>query len=143
MEWGGDPLALVTSAVRRRSESQRKAGIGHRHSLLLIDTDRLDDGTGRSQEAIKRAALAGLTLIRQVPCFEAVMLRLHSGHEKDVPRTAHDAEDRLERCWPGYDKPMTRHQLASHFAFADLQRLAQVDEDMRRLLEILGLPQLR
>jgi hypothetical protein len=38
---------------------------------------------------------------------------------------------------------MTKHQLASRFTLVDLHRLAQVDEDMRRLLQTLGLLQPR
>lgn len=140
---GGDPLALVEGAMMCRRKSEKRAGTGHRHSLLFIDTDRLDDGSARSQKAIRLAEEACLTLIRQVPCFEGVLLRLHRGHENEFPISAYEAERQLRRRWPEYDRPMTRHQLAARFALADLQRLAQVDTEIRRLLQILGLPQLK
>jgi hypothetical protein len=78
-----------------------------------------------------------------VPCFEGVLLRLHPDHERELRSKRRDTEHRLRQLWPGYDKPVTRHQLANRFNFADLQRLARVDADMCRLLKILGLPQLR
>ena len=97
-----------------------------------------------AREVRKQSELAeaeGLLLIRQVPCFEGVLLRLHLDHEREFPKTAQEAHRRLAQLWPGYDKPMTRPQLAARFSFADLQRLAEVDGQIRTLLEILGLPQ--
>jgi hypothetical protein len=82
-------------------------------------------------------------LIRQAPCFEGVLLRLHPGRERDRLRSVEEAQRRLVERWEGYRKPMTRHQLAARFALADLQRLAQVDGEMRQLLETVGLPQPR
>jgi hypothetical protein len=38
---------------------------------------------------------------------------------------------------------MTRYQIATRIAFADLQRLAAVDGEIRQLLEVVGLPQPR
>lgn len=140
---GGDPLALVQRALKRRWESQRKAGAGHRRSLLFIDSDRLDDSSARSREASELAEAQGLFLIRQVPCFEAVLLRLHLNHEREFPMTAQEAQRRLAQLWPEYGKPMTRYRLAARFSVADLQRLAAADEQIRSLLEILGLPQPR
>ena len=138
---GGDPLVLVQEALRQRRHSQAKAGVGHRRSLLLIDTDRLDDGSPRSREAARIAQAEGLLLIRQVPCFEGLLLRLHLDHERECPTTAQEAQHRLAQLWPDYGKPMTRSQLAVRFSLADLQRLAAVDGQIRTLLEILGLPE--
>jgi hypothetical protein len=138
---GGDPLALVQQTLERRRRSMRSAGVGHRHSFLFIDTDRLADGSVRSRQAVALADNRELILIRQAPCFEGVLLRLHLGHEKEFPVSAQNAEHRLRQLWPTYRKPTTRHQLAARFAFADLQRLAAVDLEFRKLLEILGLPQ--
>lgn len=87
------------------------------------------------------AGIGRLMLIRQVPCLEGVLLRLHPGHEQDSPENAQDAENRLRQLWPKYRKPTTRHQLAARFSFADLQRLAAVDGEIRQLLEIVGLHQ--
>ncbi len=140
MKGGGDPLALVECALKLRAESLRKAGVGHGHSFLLIDSDRLDDGSQRSTKASEIAAAERLGLIVQVPCFEAVLLRLHEHHEKDCPPDAETAVRRLGRVWGGYRKPMTRQQLAAHFKLSDLQRLARTDTQVRHLMDVLGLP---
>lgn len=137
---GGDPLALVECALKARQRSTQSAGLRHRHSCLLIDTDRLDDGSVRSSGAVALAEEKDLVLIRQRPCFEAVILRLHEGCEKKVPATAREALSQLRQVWPDYQKPPTRYQLAGRFAFAHLQRLAAVEPEIARLLAILGLP---
>ncbi len=137
---GGDPLALVKCALDLRNRSKASARVGHRHSCLLIDTDRLDDGSPRSREAIALAQREQLVLIRQRPCFEAVLLRLHQGHERASPSNRRAAENQLWRVWPCYSKPPTRQQLAARFQLLDLQRLAHTDVDIRCILNILGLP---
>lgn len=137
---GGDPLALVECALKARQRSKQGAGLGHRQSCLLIDTDRLDDGSPRSCEAIDLAAREKLVLIRQRPCFEAILLRMHPGHERAVPATSHAALFELKRVWPDYQKPPTRYQLAGRFTFAHLRHLAAVEPEIARLLAILGLP---
>ncbi len=137
---GGDPLALVQCALKARERSEKSAGLGHRHSCLLIDTDRLEDGSPRSSDAIVLARRENMVLIRQRPCFEAVLLRLHEGYEKKVPATATEALFQLQRVWEGYQKKLTRHQLAAKFTLAHLQRLASVEAEIAHLLAILGLP---
>ena len=137
---GGDPLALVQCGLKARERSKQSAGLGHRQSCLLIDSDRLDDGSPRSSDAIDLARREKLVLIRQQPCFEAVLLRLHEGCEKKVPSTAREALSQLQQVWPGYQKPPTRYQLADRFTFVHLQRLAAVEPEIARLLAILGLP---
>lgn len=63
--------------------------------------------------------------------------------EREFPKTAQEAHRRLAQLWPEYGKPMTRYRLAARFSLADLQRLGAADEQIRSLLEILGLPQPR
>lgn len=143
MKGGGDPLALVQRTLKLREESRKKAGEGHRHSFLLIDTDRLNDRSPRSREAVEGAKMEGLDLIRQAPCFEENLLRMHDDHERVRPPDIRSAEQLLRQAWPVYRKPMNRQQLAARFTFADLHRLAGVDGDILRLLTKLGLLQPR
>lgn len=135
----GDPLTLVESAISNRLRSRQKAGVGHEASAILIDTDRLDDRSPRSAQAIALAKRERLTLIRQRPCFESVLLRLHNGYENTFPVTNAEAERQLRRVWQTYSKPPKRDQLQSRFQVEDLRRAATFDEDMRRLLTIIGL----
>ncbi|MBL8658690.1 MAG: hypothetical protein JNM75_02920 [Rhodospirillales bacterium] len=143
MKGGGDPLALVKCALRLRAESRKRAGEGHRHSFLLIDTDRLDDKSKRSEDAVALARKESLDLIRQVPCFEAVLLRLHDGRERDRPPDTTRALEQLGKVWPGYRRPVRRQQLSTRFRRDDLHRLADIDPDICRLLKKLGLRQPR
>ena len=136
---GGDPLALVRNALELRQRSKEKTGTGHRHSFLLIDTDRLDDRSPRSIGAIELAERERLVLIRQNPCFEGLLLRLHRDHERHWPANPRDAEQRLCRLWPDYRKPPTRVQLAARFGHADLLRAATADPDLACLLKVIGL----
>jgi hypothetical protein len=138
---GGDPLSLVKCALEHRDRSKKKAGVGHRSSLLMIDADRLDDGSLRSREAIELADRERLILIRQRPCFEALLLRLHRGHEQAFPNQSREVTRQLQRVWPKYEKPPTRMQLASRFRLDDLERVAGTDVEVRRLLEVIGLTQ--
>jgi hypothetical protein len=134
---GGDPLALVEEALRQR---ERRAGPGlpYRASVLLLDTDRLEDGSERSSRAAVLAARSGLRLVRQRPCFEGTLLRLHPGQE-GLFLTVAETRLRLARSWPGYGKPPTRYDLARRFRVGDLLRAAASDDDLGALLAVVGL----
>ncbi|QNT69519.1 hypothetical protein HQ394_09470 [Defluviicoccus vanus] len=136
---GGDPLSLVDQTLKLRGQDQERAG-RHVRSVLLIDTDRLEDGSERSREAIELAQRSELVLIRQRPCFEGVLLRLHADHSQTFPHYARDAEHRLIKTWPSYRKPVNRQQLASRFQLSDLVQAAQADTEICTLLQILELP---
>lgn len=133
----GDPLTLVSSAIEDRRRSAEKAGIGHRASCLLIDTDRLEDGSTRSNEAIVLAQKHNLVLIRQRPCFEGVLVRLH--RSGPFSGTANEAERRLRNEWRDYRKPPNRQQLAARFRLADLRCAAAADDSLQALLAIVDL----
>ncbi len=136
---GGDPLSLVRRAIALRERSKKSAGVGHRSSLMLIDTDRLDDQSPRSEQAIELAEQNKLIIIRQRPCLEAVLLRLHPGYEYASPASPRNAQDQLARVWPNYTKPPTKVQFAGRFRLDDLRRIAGSDSEIRRLVTTLGL----
>jgi hypothetical protein len=136
---GGDPLGLVECALELRRRSKVQAGLGHRSSCLLIDADRLDDGSSRSRDAIRLAERERLVLIRQRPAFEGALLRLHPGQERMFPATAGEAERLLRRIWDGYSKPPTKVQIAARFALTDLRRAAEIDTELGSLLKLIGL----
>lgn len=135
---GGDPLTLVEGAVRRRGREPGR-DLPYKASVLLIDTDRLDDGSQRSERAKDHARRYGLQLVRQRPKFEGVLLRLHDGHERSFLSGA-DTDARLGRVWPGYEKGrVTGYDLRRRFACADLVRAAACDEELQALVALLGL----
>ncbi len=45
----------------------------------------------------------------------------------------------LRKVWPEYSKPPTADQLSKRFALSDVQRAAQHDSELQRLLKVLGL----
>ena len=71
------------------------------------------------------------------PNLEGLLLKLHSGHERRQVRSQ-DALKELKKVWPEYDKPPTADQLDQRFGVSDLLRVAQHDEHLQRLFEILG-----
>lgn len=135
---GGDPRAMLDDAVRRRDRGQVNGA--YAHALLLLDADRIDD-----PEDIRRlAARARLTLILQRPKLEGVLLRLHAGHERRFP-SAEDTNRHLLRVWPdvwggNHRRAVDADTLGRRFALGDLRRAAACDGELRRLMELLGLP---
>ena len=74
-----------------------------------------------------------------IPNLEGLLVRLYKGHETHfVP--AQGALRQLRKLWPEYRKgTLSAGQLRRRFALADLRRAARHDEEMRKLLEALGL----
>ena len=72
------------------------------------------------------------------PNLEGLLLRLHSGQERRsiVPG---DTLNELRKVWPEYRKPPTAAQLRQRFDLPALQRAARHDQELQRLLPILGL----
>lgn len=134
---GGDPLVLVEEARSRRERERNRGRL--RASALLIDTDRLDDGSPRSERAKNLARRSGLRLVRQRPRIEGVLLRLHAGHERAFLSGA-ETDARLRRVWPNYEKGRAIEQdLRRHFTRADLLRAAACDGELQALVDLLGL----
>ena len=135
---GGDPLALVEQAIRLRAARSGRNLI-YKASVLLIDTDRLDDGSERSRRAIATASRGDLRLVRQRPRFQSLVLRLHARHERTFLFGA-DIDVRLGRVWSDYKKGrVTRYDLSRRFTHADLLRAAACDEELQALVALLGL----
>ena len=134
---GGDTRSVVEFAVdrrRRRNESR----IRDRGALVFLDADRLerDRAAGRDPETVPGSG--GLRLVYLRPSLEGLLYRLHRGCETEFP-AATDAERRLKRLWPGYDKPMPAAALGERFSPDDLRRAAAHDADLRDALTLLGL----
>jgi len=113
---GGDPLHMVQKALRELRQAQP----GFAARLLLLDADRFDAVRERGEQARRLAQRSGIELFLQEPDQEAVLLRLHVGHEQDL--AASPALRPLQRVWPDYTKPTSRKILANRFATADLHR---------------------
>ena len=135
---GGDTRAVVEYAVDRRRR-HNESRIRDKGALVFLDADRLaeDLAAGRDPETV--AGRADLRLVYLRPNFEGLLYRLHPGRETRFP-AANDAETRLKRLWPDYDKPMPAAALDGRFGLHDLRRAASHDPGLRDTLTLLGLP---
>ena len=134
---GGDSVDVVDAAGRYL---RRHAGRRHiKHRLVLLDADRLKQDQQADRDAFAVARAWRLKIILQKPNLEGVLLRLHEGHEQRRIRS--EVADRaLRKRWPDYTKgSLSAVQLRRRFSLRDVQRAAAHDEQLRELLEILGL----
>lgn len=129
---GGDSVTVVKSAVRYISKRP-----DYSEQLVLLDNDRIeqDKKAGRNAEVV--ASANGFEIILLNPNLEGLLLKLHPGHERRQVGSQ-DALKELKKVWPEYGKPPTADQLDQRFDLPDLLRVAQHDEHLQRLLEILG-----
>ena len=133
---GGDSVTVVEEAGRHLARHSEKRGI--RARLVLLDRDRIEQDlkAGRNAQAV--ASRLKLTIIFQDPNLEGLLFRLHSGHEQRRI-TAGDAMTELQKVWPEYRKSLTTDQLIQRFTVSDVRRAARHDEELQKLLEVLGL----
>lgn len=133
---GGGYKSMLEKAVRYRRRKERSKA---KASVLLLDEDRAtrDDGWTIAQLKAK-AAKKGISVCMQIPNQEGLLLRMMPGKERLQP-PAPTAHKQLVALWPEYDKPVDAQMLASKFTLEDLHRVAQVDEELRALLVIIGL----
>lgn len=134
----GDPLARVERAIARL-ERLRGRRTPFAHKFILLDSDQLQLNRGRADRARREAQAAGLTMIWQDPCHEALLLRHLEGRADRRPMTSPDALQALQRDWADYRKPMTRHDLRQRLDLEAVRRAGVGNSDLARLLEVLGL----
>ena len=134
---GGDSVAVVEAARRRLKRHPDSRSISRR--LVLLDADRVETDRAAGRDARARAVNSRIEVVLVVPNLEGLLVRLHKGCEtRFVP--ARDALRQLRKLWPEYRKgTLSAEQLRRRFTLADLRRAARHDEEMRKLLEALGL----
>ncbi len=132
---GGDSVAVVEEAVRHLRHSG-KSNI--RNRLVLLDRDRIKQDLQAGRDAQAVASRAKLEIIFQEPNLEGLLIRLHQGQENRII-AADNAMAELRKVWPEYSKPPTADQLSKRFTLSDVQRAAQHDSGLQRLLKVLGL----
>lgn len=133
---GGDSLSVVEAAGRYLAKRRWTRDVDAR--LVLLDRDRMPDDRRAGRDAERAAKVHKLEIIVQNPNLEGVLLRLHAGHEQRRV-AARDALVELRRVWPEYRKPPSADSLADRFTPSDLWRAARHDDQLRRLLDVLGL----
>ena len=133
---GGDSVSVVEEAGRHLARHSAKRDI--RDKLVLLDRDRIPQDLKAGRDAQAVAAGWNLNILFQDPNLEGLLFRLHQGHERRRT-TAGDAMTELRKVWPEYRKPPTADQLSRRFTLSDVRRAARHDEELRQLLEIIGL----
>ena len=133
---GGDSLEVVRETARRLRHLDIR-GIAAR--LVLLDSDRMKADRAAGRDALTEAERRGLEAVLIEPNLEGLLVRLHEGHEAHrVP--AQDAEKQLRKFWSSYSKSsLAGDRLRQRFSLGDLERAAGHDEELRKLLIVLGL----
>jgi len=133
---GGDTVTIVREA--HRSLKRRRGRIQFKDRLVLLDQDRVDADLQAGLDAKAIASELGFEIIYQTPDLEGLLIRFHPGSEQKSVARGTEGE-RLRRLWREYSKPPTAHQLIRKFELDDLRRAARYDEELKRLLDVIGL----
>ena len=133
---GGDSVSVVEEAGRHLARHSAKRDIGAK--LVLLDRDRIEQDLRAGRDAQAAASGWNLKMLFQDPNLEGLLFRLHPGHEQRRIM-AGDAMAVLRKVWPEYRKPPTADQLSRRFTLSDVRRAARYDEELQKLLAVLGL----
>lgn len=134
---GGGYKSMLKKAIHNRSRRERNTA---KDSILLVDGDRADksDDGWTLEKLLSEATKKKFTVCLQNPNQEGLLLRMIPGNERLQPH-ATTAHKLLQKEWDDYQKPTDAHTLKSKFSLEDLLRAARVDEELKRLLRIIGL----
>ncbi len=136
---GGDPLAIVERAAQRLSERRLKRQTVYTAQFIMLDRDKWGQTPARDAQVVGVAASAGLSLIWQDPCHEAVLLRHLNACAALRPPTTPAAEAALRQRWPGYSKPMDGAGLSQLLDHAAVLRAVAVEPELALMVEAIGL----
>jgi hypothetical protein len=134
---GGDPLALIELAEKKKKQGEKKGG-DYAVAYVLMDTDKRGQAPQRDQQAIKLAQDEGLTIIWQEPCHEALLLRHLPNSQQLKPQSTALALATLNARWPGYTKGMPAAKLAATIDADSLRQVRVVEPALSALLADLG-----
>jgi hypothetical protein len=135
---GGDPLAIVELAVKRLSQGRRKQ-TDYAAKFVMLDRDKWGQAPARDAQVAGVAARAGLSLIWQDPCHEAMLLRHLEGCAAQRPQATALAEVALRQRWPDYSKPMDGAGLARRLDHAAVLRAITVERELALMINMIGL----
>ncbi|MBU6394113.1 MAG: RloB domain-containing protein [Sphingomonadales bacterium] len=135
---GGDPLAIVELAVKRLLQGRRKQTV-YAAKFVMLDRDKWGQAPARDAQVAGVAARAGLSLIWQDPCHEAMLLRHLEACAAMRPQTTALAEAALWQRWPDYSKPMDGTVLARRLDHAAVLRAIAVEPELALMINTIGL----
>lgn len=136
---GGDPLAIVERAAARAAEREQRHGDPYERRFVILDDDKLGQTPQRDQRIAGVAGDAGLRIIWQSPCHEAVLLRHLDGCAQLRPPSTSIAGQQLAARWPTYRKAMPAARLAERLNHAAIARAAAVEVELAELFRVIGL----
>ena len=130
---GGDPLAIVETAIRELNirRARRGAYIGQ---AIFLDADRRGDVPERTGYADRLIVEYGFHAIWSEPAFEALILKHLRECEQLRPATSALALQQLHDRWQGYRKGMTASDLRARLDRAAVERAASVLPKLREFL---------
>lgn len=134
----GDPLSRVQRTLKfiARRERQR---VKYQTKVILMDSDQGPEAPNRMREAKRIARAAGIEIIWQNPCHEALLLRHMPSCAARRPLDCNSARQSLEKIWSGYRKPMRRIQLSERVDLTAVRQAATVEPKLRLFLRTVGL----
>jgi hypothetical protein len=135
---GGDPLALVQSAIRKIKETETKRGVFALRAILL-DRDKIGVKPQRDEKIWSLAKQNRLHLIWQEPCHEGFLLRHFEGQQDAQPKTSDLALQALKRIWTEYHKPMAAMHLAGKIDLLSVRRASLAEITFKEFLDQIGL----
>ena len=133
---GGGYQSMLAEAARALKKGLAR---GHyQERFLIVDSDRAGTVDWTLEKLRMEAAKHKIIACPQRPNHEGLLWRMTSGRENSFCDAA-EAERLLQSVWSGYRKAPDARLLASHFSHDDLLRAARFDEDLRVLLQTIGL----
>lgn len=130
---GGDPLAIIETAVRELNTRRTRRG-GFDGQTIFLDADRRDDVPDRTVLADRLIREHGFTAIWSAPTFEVLLLKHLGGCEQLQPATSVLALQQLQARWPEYRKGMTANDLRTRLDHAAVERAASVMPELHEFL---------
>lgn len=130
---GGDPLAIVETAVSELKLRSRRRG-AYVGQAIFLDADRRDDVPDRTARADRLIRGHGFTAIWSFPAFEVLLLKHLDGCEQLQPATSALALQQLQTHWPDYRKGMTANELHTRLDHAAVKRAASVLPELHKFL---------
>lgn len=135
---GGDPLAIVQTAVRELTTRRILRGqyVGQ---AIFLDADRRNDAPDRSMLADRLIRENGFEAIWSQPAFESLLLKHIRGCEQLRPATSALSLQQLQVQWPEYRKGMAARELRVRIDHAAVSRAAALIPELHRFLASIGL----
>ena len=134
---GGDPLAIVETAVSEMRRRSRLRG-AYVEKAIFLDGDRRRDVPDRATQADRLIQQSGLLAVWSQPALEALLLRHLPGCERLRPATSELALRELKRHWPQYVKAMPAREIRRQLDLVAVRRAAAVEAEPPSLRKFGG-----